>query len=48
MKTLLLLFNAKVGRDHIFEPTTGNESFYLNSKVNGVRIINLATSKFCF
>jgi len=40
MKILLGDFNAKVERENIFKPTTGNES-----NDNGVRIVNFATSK---
>jgi hypothetical protein len=28
MKSLLVVFNAKVGREDIFKPTIGNESSY--------------------
>jgi hypothetical protein len=45
MKILLGDFNAKVGRENIFKPTIGNERLYENSKDNGVRIVNFATSK---
>ena len=38
-------FNAKVGRENIFKPTTGNESLHQDSNDNGVRIVNFATSK---
>jgi hypothetical protein len=38
-------FNAKLGRECIFKPKTGNESLHQDSNDNGVRIINLATSK---
>jgi len=44
MKILLGDFKAKVGRGNIFKPTIGNESLHLNSKDNGVRIVNFATS----
>jgi exonuclease III len=37
--------NAKVGREDIFEPTTGNESLQEISNDNGVRLVNLATFK---
>jgi hypothetical protein len=40
MKTLLGDFNAKVGREDIFEPTIGNESSHEISNDNGVRIVN--------
>jgi len=45
MKILLGDFNAKVGRENIFKPTVGNESFHQNSNNNGVRIVNFAISK---
>ena len=40
-KILLGDFNAKVGRENIFTPTILNE----DSKNNGVKIVNFATSK---
>jgi hypothetical protein len=43
MKILLGNFNAKVGREDIFKPTTGNESLHEISKDNGV--VNFVTSK---
>jgi hypothetical protein len=43
MKILLGAFNAKVGKEDIFKPTTGNESLHKIS--NGVRLVNFATSK---
>src|SRR5215469_280456 len=45
MKILLGGFNAKVGRENIFKPTIRNESLYQDSNDNGVRIVNIATSK---
>ena len=45
MKILLGDFNAKVGRENIFKPTIGNESLHQDSNDNGVRIVNIATSK---
>jgi len=45
MKILLGDFNAKVGRENIFKPTIENESLHQDSKNNGVRIVNFATSK---
>jgi hypothetical protein len=38
-------FNAKVGKGEIFEPAITNESLHEISKENGVRVVNLATSK---
>jgi len=46
MKILLGDFNAKVGRENIFKPKTGNESLHQDSKDNGVRIVNFPTSKY--
>ena len=45
MKIILGDFNTKVGRENIFKPTTGNESLHQDSNDNGVRIVNIATSK---
>jgi exonuclease III len=45
MKILFGDFNAKVGREDIFKPTIGNESLHEISNDNGVRLVNLATSK---
>jgi exonuclease III len=45
MKILLGDLNAKVGREDIFKPTTGNESLHEISNDNVVRVVNFATSK---
>jgi len=45
MKMLLGDFNAKVGRENIFKPTSGQESLHQDSNDNGVRLVNIATSK---
>ena len=45
MKILLGNFNAKLGREIIFKPTIGQESLHQDSNVNGVRLVNFATSK---
>jgi hypothetical protein len=45
MKILLEDLNAKVGREDIFKTTIGNESLHEISNDNGVRVVNLATSK---
>jgi uncharacterized membrane protein YagU involved in acid resistance len=45
MKILLGGFSAKVGREDIFRPTTGNESLHEISNDNGVRVVNFARSK---
>jgi hypothetical protein len=34
-----------VERENIFKPTIGNDSLHQDSKYNGFRIVNLATSK---
>ena len=36
---------AKLGREDIFKPTVGNESIRQGTDDNGVRIVNVATSK---
>jgi hypothetical protein len=43
MKIFLWDFNAKVGREDIFEPIIGNESLHEASNDNRVRVINSAT-----
>jgi len=45
MKMLLGDFNANVGRENIFNPTTGQESLHQDSNDNGDRLVNFATSK---
>jgi hypothetical protein len=45
MKILLGDFNAKVGREGIFKLIIGNESLQEVINVNGVRVVNFATSK---
>jgi hypothetical protein len=45
MKILLGDINAKVGREGIFKPTTGNESLHEISIDNGVRVVNFTTYK---
>jgi len=44
-KMLLGDFNAKLGRENIFKPTTGQESLHQDSNENGVRLVNFATLK---
>jgi hypothetical protein len=41
----MLDFNAKVSREDIFKPTTGNESLHEINNDTGFRLVNLATSK---
>jgi hypothetical protein len=36
---------VKVGRETIFKPTIGKESLHQDSDDNGVRLLNVATSK---
>jgi hypothetical protein len=38
----MLDFNAKVGREDIFKPITGNESLY---EISNDRVVNFVTSK---
>jgi hypothetical protein len=45
MKFLLGDFNAKVGQEEMFKPTIENKSFHEISNDNGVRVLNIATSK---
>ena len=45
MKILLGDFNAKVGRENIFQPTIRTESVHPESNDNGIRLVNFATSK---
>jgi exonuclease III len=45
MKILLRNFNAKLGRKDSLKPTIRNESLHEDSKDNGVRVENFATSK---
>ena len=45
MKILIGDFNAKVGRDNIFQPRIGNESLHPESTDNGIRLVNFATFK---
>jgi hypothetical protein len=45
IKILLGDFNAKVGREDIFTPKIGNESLHEISNDNGVRLVNVVTSR---
>jgi hypothetical protein len=45
MNILLGEFNLKVGREHIFKQTTGNERLNEISNDIGVRVVNFAKSK---
>jgi hypothetical protein len=42
---ILLDFNANVGKEDIFKPTTGNESLHKIIIDNGVTVVNYVTSK---
>jgi hypothetical protein len=42
---LLRGFNAKLDREAIFKPATGNESLQEISNDNGIRVVNCATFK---
>jgi hypothetical protein len=44
MKILVWDLNAKLGREDILKPTTGNESLHETSNGHGVRIVNFATT----
>jgi hypothetical protein len=45
MEILLGNFNAKVGRENIFQPTIGIESLHPESNDNGIRLVNFVTFK---
>jgi hypothetical protein len=45
MNNLLGDFNTKVCRENILKPTIGNDSLHEISNDNGVRVVNVATSK---
>jgi hypothetical protein len=47
IKILLEEFNAEVGREDIFKPTTGNENLHEISNDSGVRIVNFPHPKIC-
>jgi hypothetical protein len=44
-KILLGDFNAKIGREDIFKPTTENDILHEISNDNGVRVVNFTASK---
>jgi hypothetical protein len=43
--TILLDFNAKVGKEKIFKPTIRNESLHKLSNDNGLEVVNFAHLK---
>jgi hypothetical protein len=45
MEILLEDFSAKLGSEHIFKPTIGNESLHEINNDNGVRVVKFATSE---
>jgi hypothetical protein len=45
MKIVLLEFSVKVGRENIFKSTIGNDSLHQERDDNGVRRVNLNTTK---
>jgi hypothetical protein len=45
MKIILGNFNAELGRENIFKPTTGNESWYESSNENKCQICKLCHIK---
>jgi hypothetical protein len=45
MKISLRDFNAKVGKEDIFKPTTGNEKLHEISNDSGVRVANFTKPK---
>jgi hypothetical protein len=44
MENLLGDFSAKIGREDIFKPTTGNEILHEIINDNGIRLVNFVTS----
>jgi len=45
IKIILGDFNAKVGKENIYKPSTGNESLRMETNNNGIKMIQFATSK---
>jgi hypothetical protein len=46
MRILLGDFNAKVGREDIFNPEIQNETIHEISNDDGVKVVNFATSEY--
>ena len=47
IKIILRDFNAKVGKEDIYKPTSDNESVYNETNNNGIKMIQFSISK-CF
>ena len=45
MKILLSDFNAKIGRENIFQSTIGNERMHMKRNNNGITFVNFAILK---
>ena len=45
MKILLDDFNAKIGQEDKFKSTIGKHSLHIISNDNGLRFVNIATSR---
>jgi exonuclease III len=45
IKIILGDFNAKVGKESTYKPTTGSESLYNETNYNGTKMIQFAISK---
>jgi len=45
IKIILRDFNAKVGKEDIYKPTTGNENLHNETNNNGIKLIQFTISK---